>query len=144
MQRVLASIVAVFLLSATLSAAPGPNPRPKATSAGSIQIGKASWYGKQFHGRTTANGEEYNMFHFTAAHRTLPLGSWVKVTNLKNDRWVVVRINDRGPYAGNRIIDLSYAAAQTLRFRAKGVQKVKIEVLGLDELAKSGDLRGTD
>ena len=144
MQRVLASILAVFLLTATLPAAPGPNPRPKATSAGSTQIGKASWYGKQFHGRTTANGEEYNMFHFTAAHRTLPLGTWVKVTNLKNGRWVVVRINDRGPYAGNRIIDLSYAAAQSLRFRAKGVQKVKVEVLHLDEIAQNADLRGTD
>jgi len=144
MKRVLASTLATLLFVATLPAAPGPNPRPKATSAGSTQIGKASWYGKQFHGRTTANGEEYNMFHFTAAHRTLPLGTWIKVTNLKNGRWVVVRVNDRGPYAGNRILDLSYAAAQSLGFRAKGVQKVKVEVIDLDEFARNGDLRDTD
>src|SRR5687768_12194400 len=116
MQRVLPSIVVALFLATSLPAAPGPNPRPRGTSTGTAQIGKASWYGKQFHGRTTANGEEYNMFHFTAAHRTLPLGTWVKVTNLKNGKSVVVRINDRGPYAGNRIIDLSYAAAQSLGF----------------------------
>jgi rare lipoprotein A len=144
MQRVLACILVVFLGTATLPAAPGPNPRPKATSVGSTQIGKASWYGKQFHGRTTASGEEYNMFYFTAAHRSLPLGTWIKVTNLKNSKWVVVRVNDRGPYAGNRILDLSYAAAQSLGFRAKGIQKVKIEVVDLDEFARNGDLRDTD
>jgi rare lipoprotein A len=124
MQRVLACILVVFLGTATLPAAPGPNPRPKATSV--------------------ASGEEYNMFYFTAAHRSLPLGTWIKVTNLKNSKWVVVRVNDRGPYAGNRILDLSYAAAQSLGFRAKGIQKVKIEVVDLDEFARNGDLRDTD
>jgi rare lipoprotein A len=94
-----------------------------------VQVGKASWYGKAFHGRLTANGETYDMFQFTAAHRTLPLGTMLKVTNLRNNKWIVVRVNDRGPYVGNRIIDLSYGAAQMLDFRHKGIQNVRIEVL---------------
>jgi rare lipoprotein A len=82
-----------------------------------------------FHGKVTASGEEYNMFDFTAAHRALPLGSFVKVTNLKNKKSVVVRINDRGPVTPGRIIDLSYKAANLLGMNQKGVQKVRIDVM---------------
>ena len=90
------------------------------------QNGSASWYGDKFHGRKTANGERYNMHAMTAAHRTLPLGSTVKVTNTANGKSVIVRINDRGPYHSNRVIDLSRAAAQELGFLHKGVAKVNI------------------
>jgi len=93
------------------------------------QVGKASWYGKKFHGKTTASGEVYDMFQFTAAHRELPLGTWLKVTNLHNGRWIIVRVNDRGPVPTSRIIDLSYGAAQMLEFRAKGLEKVRLDVL---------------
>ncbi|MGK0617806.1 septal ring lytic transglycosylase RlpA family protein [Meiothermus cerbereus] len=93
------------------------------------QQGLASWYGPRFHGRRTANGERFNKFHMTAAHRTLPFNTWVRVTNLKNGKSVVVRINDRGPYVRGRIIDLSYAAARLLGMHAHGVVQVKVEIL---------------
>jgi rare lipoprotein A len=90
-----------------------------------IETGKASWYGLNFQGRKTANGESYDMNLMTCAHRSLPLGSWVRVTNLKNRRAVVVRVNDRGPALDDRIVDLSYAAAQAVGLR--GVGKVRID-----------------
>jgi rare lipoprotein A len=93
------------------------------------QQGRASWYGRGFHGRKTASGERYDMHALTAAHRTLPLASWVRVTNEANQKTVVVKINDRGPYARGRVIDLSYAAAAVLGMRGAGVGKVKIEGL---------------
>ena len=80
----------------------------------------ASWYGPRFHGKKTANGERFNMYAMTAAHKTLPLSSYVEVTNLKNHRSIVVRINDRGPYHGKRAIDLSYAAAKELGISGLG------------------------
>ena len=91
--------------------------------------GAASWYGGQFHGRKTANGERFNMNGLTAAHRSLPFGTKVRVTNRKNGKSVVVRINDRGPYAGNRIIDLSRGAAQAVNMIGTGVASVKLQVL---------------
>jgi len=94
-----------------------------------VQIGKGSWYGKKFQGKLTASGERYNMYDFTAAHRTFPFNSMVKVTNLKNGRSVIVRVNDRGPYHGGRIIDLSYLAAKKLGYVKKGVAKLKIKLL---------------
>ena len=94
-----------------------------------IQKGLASWYGSQFHGRETASGARFNMHALTAAHRTLPLGTYVKVTNLKNNKTVVVEINDRGPYARKRILDLSFAAANVLNFREQGETEVSIEGL---------------
>ncbi|MEZ0606199.1 septal ring lytic transglycosylase RlpA family protein [Paraburkholderia sp. IW21] len=97
------------------------------------QTGRASWYGRGFHGRRTANGERYNMHALTAAHRTLPLGSYVRVTNPANSRSVVVRINDRGPYARGRVIDLSMAAATALEMRHAGTARVKIEGLTQQE-----------
>jgi rare lipoprotein A len=109
----------------------------KATSAksGKVQVGTASWYGKQFHGRQTASGDTYDMFQFTAAHRTLPLGTLVKVTNLRNGKWVIVKVNDRGPYVGHRVMDVSYGAAQMMGFRQRGIERVKLEVIEPQTLA---------
>lgn len=89
--------------------------------------GIASWYGPRFHGKRTANGERFNMYAMTAAHKSLPLSSYVEVTNLKNHRSIIVRINDRGPYHGKRAIDLSYAAAKKLGI--DGISKVEIAPL---------------
>ncbi|WP_370930831.1 septal ring lytic transglycosylase RlpA family protein [Bartonella sp. DGB1] len=94
------------------------------------QVGLASWYGDAFHGRLTANGEIYDKKHLTAAHPTMPLPSYVKVTNLENGSHITVRVNDRGPYTSGRIIDLSKEAAKMLGFIDKGIAKVKIEYLG--------------
>ncbi len=93
------------------------------------ETGIASWYGHKFHSRQTANGEVFNMYAMTAAHRVLPLPSVVRVTNLSNGRSVVVRINDRGPYANERIIDLSLSAAEKIGFRRKGITRVRVELL---------------
>ena len=91
------------------------------------QIGRASWYGLGFQGRETASGENYNMTDLTCAHRSLPLGTLVRVTNLDNHKSVVVRVNDRGPFLASRVIDLSYAAARFLGF--DGTAKVRLDVL---------------
>ena len=96
---------------------------------GSTQTGHASWYGKEHDGKKTASGETFDMEEMTAAHRTLPLNSKVKVTSLSNGKSVVVKINDRGPFAKGRIIDISRAAAKKLDMISKGTDKVKIEVL---------------
>src|ERR1700732_9238 len=93
------------------------------------QIGTGSWYGSDFQDKPTASGEPYNMYDLTAAHPTLPLGSYVRVTNLRNGRAVVVRINDRGPIVPGRIIDLSYNTARVLHFDSKGLQRVRLDVV---------------
>src|SRR6266498_3452576 len=98
-------------------------------SARPYQVGTASWYGEYFEGKPTASGEPYNMYDLTAAHPTLPLGTMVKVTNLRNRRAVVVRINDRGPIVPGRIIDVSYSAAKFLKFQAQGIQRVRLDVV---------------
>jgi rare lipoprotein A len=103
------------------------------------QSGRASWYGRGFHGRRTANGERYDMHALTAAHRTLPLGSYVRVTNPATSRSVVVRINDRGPYARGRVIDLSMAAANVLDMRHAGTARVQIEGLTQEEARAARD-----
>lgn len=98
---------------------------------------KASWYGPGFHGRKTANGEMYDQMSFTAAHKSLKFGTLLKITNLKNNKSVVVRINDRGPYVDGRDLDLSKAAALELGMVRKGVAKIKVEeikIAGLDNL----------
>ncbi|MEH6528322.1 MAG: septal ring lytic transglycosylase RlpA family protein [Porticoccus sp.] len=100
------------------------------TSRGYQERGVASWYGNKFHGRKTSNGEIYSMYGMTAAHKTLPIPSYVRVTNLVNNRSVIVRVNDRGPFHGARIIDLSYAAAKKLDYSAKGTATV--EVVAID------------
>jgi rare lipoprotein A len=92
------------------------------------QIGTASWYGEYFQGKQTASGEPYDMHDFTAAHPTLPLGTFVKVTNLRNGRAAVVRINDRGPVVDGRIIDVSYNVARALGFEERGLQKVRLDI----------------
>jgi rare lipoprotein A len=113
----------------TTSAIPGaPAFLPLPTNE-PYQVGKASWYGGLFQGKATASGEDYNMFDFTAAHRELPLGTFVKVTNLKNLKSVIVRINDRGPVTPGRIIDLSFSAARSLEMHQNGLQKVRIDVV---------------
>jgi len=102
---------------------------PMASAAGYDKTGVASWYGKKFHGKKTANGERYDMHTMSAAHKTLPMPSMVRVTNLDNGRSVVVRVNDRGPFVKSRIIDLSYAAARALGYDKKGTAHVRVQTL---------------
>jgi rare lipoprotein A len=97
------------------------------------ETGRASWYGPGFHGRKTASGDRYDMYALTAAHKTLPLLSYVRVTNTTNDKSVVVKITDRGPYVRGRVIDLSLAAARVLGFRKAGTASVKIEGISPQE-----------
>ena len=135
-------------LAASLAAcaAPRPAPQPAPPPAPVVNLptapqptfsqqGVASWYGKSHHGRRTANGESYDMSAMTAAHRTLPFGSVVRVTRLDDGRTVTVRINDRGPYARGRIIDLSAQAAQTIGMTEQGVARVKVEQFAADQQA---------
>ena len=146
MRRRLAHGLAMAFLVASLGAAQGPNNseatparvrpveskpeiRKQASQKAPYQIGTASWYGSYFDGKPTASGEAYDMHELTAAHPTLPLGSYVRVTNLHNGRAVVVRVNDRGPIVQGRIIDLSYGAAQVLQFQEKGLQRVRLDVV---------------
>ncbi|WP_370582934.1 septal ring lytic transglycosylase RlpA family protein [Pontibacter rufus] len=103
--------------------------QPVSAQTEGTQKGKASWYGSKYHGRKTSSGERYDKHAMTAAHKTLPFGTKVKVTNLANNETVIVRINDRGPFVGNRIIDVSEAAARKLEIRGQGTGLVKIEVL---------------
>ncbi|WP_281951071.1 septal ring lytic transglycosylase RlpA family protein [Nitrosophilus kaiyonis] len=107
---------------------------PTVVRVGTIYRGIASWYGPNFHGKRTSNGEYYNMYDFTAAHKTLPMNTMVKVTNLRNGKSVVVRINDRGPFVKNRLIDLSYSAAKKLDIIATGTAPVELQVLGFDKI----------
>jgi rare lipoprotein A len=109
-------------------AVPAPPAKPAPPRA-NVQTGKASWYGDAHHGKKTASGEPYDQTQLTAAHRSLPLGTRVRVTNVANGRTVVVRINDRGPFVGGRIIDLSRAAAQELGSLGAGLFPVRLEVL---------------
>ncbi len=110
----------------TIREVPATGPR-----AGVVAVfeGKASWYGREQHGHLTANGERFDMYAHTAAHRTLHMGTHVRVINLRNGRATVVRINDRGPYSHGRIIDVSYAAAKDLGMIDAGVVPVRLEVL---------------
>jgi rare lipoprotein A len=108
----------------------GQRYEPLQTHAGFVQTGIASWYGPDFHGKKTSNGETYDMHAMTAAHKTLPLGVFVKVQNRDNGREAVVRVNDRGPFVKGRIIDLSYSAAKMLGVDILGTAPVRIEALG--------------
>jgi rare lipoprotein A len=101
--------------------------------------GLASWYGDDFHGRLTANGEVFDMTSLTAAHPTMPLPSYARVTNLANGKSVIVRVNDRGPYHGNRLIDVSNTAARLLEFRDNGIGRVRVEYVGRAPLEGSDD-----
>ncbi len=109
-----------------------------ASNAGFTERGLASWYGEKFHGRPTSSGEPYDMYKMTAAHKTLRLPTYVRVTNLDNGKSVVVRVNDRGPFVDDRIIDLSYAAAHKIDMTGRGTVPVEIEVVGPDETLTAG------
>jgi rare lipoprotein A len=148
MRPAVAHILVILFLVTSLGAAQRPSKSSTATKSPvsaahsrkaktpkPYQVGKASWYGKHFHGKKTASGETYNMFQFTAAHPQLPLGTLLKVTNLRNSRWVIVRVNDRGPVPSSRIIDLSYGAAQMLELRRKGVERVRLDIVEPETLA---------
>lgn len=118
-----------LLLAATM--AKGGEAHAARKRHGHPQVGLATYYGKEFNGKRTANGEKYDPHKLTAAHRTLPFGTKVRVTRLDNRKSVVVRINDRGPFVRGRIIDLSWAAAKELDMVSKGVVKVRIEIVKL-------------
>jgi len=150
MRRRIAHGLAVLLLVASLGA--GAAQKPNSSEAGdtqgkqksscqksaqiesgrhgkAYQVGTASWYGEECDGNTTASGEPFDMYDFTAAHPTLPLGTYVRVTNLRNGRAVIVRVNDRGPVIDGRIIDVSYNAARALDFKSRGVQRVRLDLV---------------
>jgi len=109
---------------------------PTVVNVGDVFKGNASWYGPDFHGKLTSNGETYNMYDMTAAHKTLPMNTIVKVTNLRNGKTTVVRINDRGPFIATRIIDLSNKAAHKIEMVGQGTAPVTIEVLGFASKGK--------
>jgi rare lipoprotein A len=113
------------------------------TASGYRERGIASWYGEKFHGRRTSSGEPYDMYAMTAAHKTLPLPAYVRVTNLQNGKSVVVRVNDRGPFVDNRLIDLSYAAAVKLDMTRSGTAMVEIESIGPSSRQQSAQSRPT-
>ena len=113
---------------------------PVPARVGHTETGVASWYGEPYHGRRAANGEVYDMEKLTAAHRTLPFGTWVRVGNLTNDKSVVVRITDRGPFVGERIIDLSRAAARAIDMIGPGTAKVRVTVTRPPEIVPETEL----
>ena len=127
--RLLPTIILSAFLVACSSEPPPLETAGTTKRASAEMVGIASWYGGKFHGRTTASGEPFNMNAMTAAHRSLPFGTRVRVTNLENGRSVVLRINDRGPYAKRRIIDVSRHAAEHLGFLHDGLAKVRVEVI---------------
>jgi len=116
----------------------GQRYQPIPSAHGFTEKGIASWYGKKFHGRKTSNGETYDMYAMTAAHKTLPMNVHLKVTNLENGRSTVVRVNDRGPFVRSRIIDLSYSAASELGVVGPGTAKVSVEALGYQDKGPTG------
>src|SRR5580698_308895 len=146
MRRCLAHGLMIALLVVGLGAAQGPN-NSEASSASTspnqakpairkqtgktqpYQVGTASWYGEYFDGKPTASGEPYDMYDMTAASLTIPLGTYVRVTNLHNGRAVIVKVNDRGPVVPGRIIDVSYGAARALQFKDKGLQRVRLDLV---------------
>lgn len=125
--RLAVGLVAVVVLLAGCHAAPRPEREPRPT--GHVETGYASYYGNEFEGRRTANGERYDGDELTAAHRTLPFGTMIRVTHVANGRAVTCRVNDRGPHRKGRIVDLSHRAAEALGMLREGVSKVKLEVL---------------
>jgi rare lipoprotein A len=145
MRRRVAHGLMIATLIVGLGAAQGPNNSEAAPTQNSptkkpqntkptiknppYQVGTASWYGEYFEGKPTASGENYDMYDLTAAHPTLPLGTYVRVTNLRNGRAVVVKINDRGPIVPGRIIDVSFGAARVLKFENRGLQRVRLDLV---------------
>ena len=127
------SLIGLGPLAAGLLLAACAGPRYAATpwppAAGDAEVGLASWYGRDFHGRRTSSGEIYDMYQMTAAHRTLPLGTWVEVIHVETGRSIQVRVNDRGPFIAGRVIDLSYGAARVLGMVGQGVAPVRVRPL---------------
>jgi rare lipoprotein A len=113
-------------------------PRPETFEPLFVETGVASWYGHPYHGRIAANGERYDMEELTAAHRTLPFDTWVRVVNLLNEKAVEVRITDRGPFIDGRIIDLSKAAARAIELIGPGIAKVRVEIRSIPEATRTG------
>jgi peptidoglycan lytic transglycosylase len=160
MPRIFAPIGALALAAACLAACAGPSSGAGAGLAlarpvlpaeqpslypgrvpSFLQVGTASWYGDRFKRRPTASGELFDPKDITAAHRTLPLGTIARVTNIGNGRSILVRINDRGPYAGSRVIDLSRTAASQLGMKQDGVAQVRVEVFAADQRPRTAALR---
>ena len=127
----------LLILLASCARLPAPPPR-----VGGAEVGLASWYGPEFHGRKTSSGEIYDMYQLTAAHRELPLGTWVMVANLDNGRSVEVRVNDRGPFVADRIVDVSYGAARLLGMIGPGGVPVRLAITRL-ALGEQGATLGT-
>ncbi|MFI3271729.1 MAG: septal ring lytic transglycosylase RlpA family protein [Pseudomonadota bacterium] len=116
---------------------------PLKSAHGFVEEGVASWYGRDFHGKKTANGERYDMYGMTAAHRILPFNTKLKVTNLNNGKSIIVRVNDRGPFVNNRIIDLTKTAAEQLGMIGPGTARVRVEAIGTSpHMAEQGNLTG--
>ena len=149
--RLAACLLAGILIQACASAPPPTRPgqprpykvlgtwyQPMAHARDFKEEGLASWYGKDFHGRKTSSGEAYDMYGMTAAHKTLPLGTYVRVHNLSNSRSVDVRVNDRGPFVRGRVIDLTYTAASRIGMLGPGTAPVRIEALGALDPQRSG------
>lgn len=139
------ALVTLSLVLGLTASASDPAPQLKPQQSQQIskgrrwyQVGLASWYGKYFQGRKTATGESFDMNGLTCAHRSLPLGSWIRVTNLRNRRSIFVRVNDRGPVPEDRIVDLSYGAAKAVGIDQRGLGRVKLEPLrpGDPDMAK--------
>ncbi len=150
MRRVLSYILVAIVLVTGLEAAPrhkthpeeyvqSITSRPRLKSRKAYQVGTASWYGRYFQGKPTASGEPYNMYQFTAAHRHLPLGTIVRVTNLANGESVVVRVNDRGPMPKSRIIDLSYGAARSIGMSGAGIEPVRLDLVEIEPETAQND-----
>lgn len=121
------SICALLAFASAASVVASPQAKPPGSKAAHhwYQIGSATWYGEAFQGKRTSSGERFNMHALTCAHPTLPIGSWLRVTNLGNHRFTFVRVNDRGPYNGSTIVDLSFAAAQRLHLLGKAAVRVE-------------------
>ena len=145
MNRILISLLILMLYSCTASPRYNSSTDNKVTNNNTKKSSKtnkstvnrnkkeykgiSSWYGKDFHGNLTANGEVYDMYGISAAHKEFPLNTWARVTNLDNDKSIILRINDRGPYVGERILDCSYGAAKKLDFLDKGTANVKKNII---------------
>lgn len=159
MTRLLAPLLILLLLVSCASKAPvtrkggtpggkpytvrGKTYYPLKSDRGFMEEGLASWYGPGFHGKATSSGEKYNQYAMTAAHKILPLGSRVRVTRLDNGRSTIVRVNDRGPFVDDRVIDLSRAAATRLEMLGSGTARVRVQSLGeLPEITREGDIEG--
>jgi len=135
-----AGLIALSAKSEARSSVSSLPPRPKLAPKEEPQTGEASWYGEEFEGNTTASGELYDSKGLTAAHPSLPFGTTVRVTNLNNRRNVLLRINDRGPYVGRRLIDVSWRAAERLGFVESGTTPVRVEVVARPTLRLSSGI----